>query len=33
MTNIFKRLDKVGDLWQPVIKNGIDVAKVLKKIS
>jgi hypothetical protein len=30
---IFSHLDKVGDLWQPVLKDGIDIAKILKKIS
>lgn len=32
MKNIFKRLDKVGDIWQPVMKEGVDIAKVLKQI-
>jgi bifunctional non-homologous end joining protein LigD len=30
--NIHKRLDKVGDLWQPVLEKSIDMAKVLKNI-
>jgi bifunctional non-homologous end joining protein LigD len=30
--NTIKRLDKVGDLWQPVIKDGVDIAKVLSKL-
>lgn len=32
ITNIFKRLDKVGDLWKPVIGKGIDLGKILSKI-
>jgi bifunctional non-homologous end joining protein LigD len=31
--NTIKRLDKVGDLWRPVIEEGVDIAKVLKKMS
>ena len=31
--NIFKRLDRVGELWSPVLGKGIDVTKVLKAIS
>jgi bifunctional non-homologous end joining protein LigD len=30
--NIFNRLDKVGDLWRPVIKDSVDIAKVLAKL-
>jgi bifunctional non-homologous end joining protein LigD len=30
--NIFSRLDKVGDLWQPVLGQGIDMAKILKRL-
>jgi len=30
--NIFKRLDKIGDIWEPVLKQKVDIAKVLKKI-
>lgn len=30
--NIFKRLDKVGDTWKPVIGKGIDISKVLKQL-
>ena len=30
--NTLKRLEKVGDLWQPVIKKGISLNKVLKMI-
>jgi bifunctional non-homologous end joining protein LigD len=31
--NVFKRLDKAGDIWEPVLGKGLDVAKVLKQIS
>ncbi len=31
--NLRKRLDKVGDLWQPVIGKGIDIEKILKNLS
>jgi bifunctional non-homologous end joining protein LigD len=31
--NILKRLDKVGDLWRPVLDRGIDIEKILEKIS
>jgi bifunctional non-homologous end joining protein LigD len=31
--NMQKRLDKVGDLWQPVIGKGIDIEKILKNLS
>jgi bifunctional non-homologous end joining protein LigD len=31
--NIFKRLEEVGDLWQPVLKTGVDIAEVLKRLS
>jgi bifunctional non-homologous end joining protein LigD len=31
--NIFKRLDKEGDLWQPVLGQAVDIAKVLKQLS
>ena len=30
--NTLKRLDKVGDLWQPVLGPGIDLAAVVKRI-
>jgi len=30
--NIFKRLDKIGDIWEPVLKQKVDIAKVLKKV-
>jgi bifunctional non-homologous end joining protein LigD len=30
--NIGQRIERVGDLWQPVIGRGIDLAKVLKKL-
>ncbi len=30
--NMEKRLEKVGDLWQPVIMTGISLAKALKAI-
>jgi bifunctional non-homologous end joining protein LigD len=30
---IFKRLEKVGDLWKPVLGDGIDLSKALKTIS
>lgn len=30
--NMRKRLDKVGDLWQPVIGKGIDIEAILQKI-
>lgn len=30
--NMQKRLDKVGDLWQPVVGPGIDLAKALKTL-
>jgi bifunctional non-homologous end joining protein LigD len=29
--NMLDRLDKAGDLWEPVIKSGVDIASVLKK--
>jgi bifunctional non-homologous end joining protein LigD len=29
---IFKRLDKKGDLWKPVLGKGANIAKILKKI-
>lgn len=29
---IFKRLDKKGDLWKPVIGKGVDLLKVMKKL-
>lgn len=31
--NIFKRLDEVGELWCPVVGKGIDIGKVLAKIT
>jgi len=31
--NARQRLDRVGDLWQPVVKKGIDLAAVLKHLS
>lgn len=30
--NIFKRLDKKGDLWKPVLGKGVDIKSVLKKL-
>lgn len=30
--NIFARLEKVGDLWQPVLGQGVDLLKALKKV-
>jgi bifunctional non-homologous end joining protein LigD len=30
--NILKRIDKVGDLWKPVLGKGIDIQKILKKL-
>jgi bifunctional non-homologous end joining protein LigD len=33
MKNIFKRLDKLGDLWQPVIGTGIDLQAALNNLS
>jgi bifunctional non-homologous end joining protein LigD len=30
--NIFRRLDKTGDLWKPVIGKGVDIKKCLKKL-
>lgn len=32
MLNVFDRLKKVGDLFEPVLGKGIDLAKVLKRI-
>jgi len=32
MHNIFKRLEKTGDLFNPVLKKGIDLRKCLKKL-
>lgn len=29
---IFNRLDKIGDIWQPVLKQGVDIAKALAKL-
>ena len=29
---IFKRLDKKGDLWKPVLGKGLDIGKALKKL-
>lgn len=31
--NIFKRLDKVGDLWKGVLETGINIEKFIDKIS
>lgn len=31
--NMPTRLKKVGDLWQPVIGRGIDLPKIIKKLS
>lgn len=31
--NIFRRLDKVGDLWKPVLGPGANIEKALKKLS
>ncbi len=30
--NIPKRLDKVGDLWKPVLGKGVDIAQIIKSI-
>jgi bifunctional non-homologous end joining protein LigD len=30
---VLRRLDKVGDLWKPVIGNGIDLAKCVERLS
>lgn len=32
MFNILKRVDKVGDLWQPVLGKGIDIKAILKRL-
>ncbi len=32
MFNILKRVDKLGDLWQPVIRDGIDLAASLERL-
>jgi len=32
MFNIFKRLDKQGDLWRPVIGKGINLKQVLSRL-
>ncbi len=32
MKNIFKRLDKIGDLWEPVIGKGQNILHALKKL-
>lgn len=31
--NILKRVDKVGDFWEPVLGKGIDIKKILSQIS
>ena len=31
--NVRKRLDDVGDIWQPVLQKGIDLAAILKHLS
>lgn len=31
--NIAKRLDEIGDIWRPVIGKGVDIGKILEKIS
>ncbi len=31
--NIFDRIEKIGDLWKPVIGKGIDIEKALNKLS
>lgn len=31
--NVFKRLDKLGDLWKPVIGKGANLDKILRKLS
>lgn len=31
--NIFKRIEKVGDLWKPVLGKGANIEKALKKLS
>jgi hypothetical protein len=33
MFTVPKRLEKMGDLFAPILKEGIDLKKVLKKIS
>lgn len=30
---IFKRLEKVGDVWRPVLGKGVDIEKALKIVS
>jgi bifunctional non-homologous end joining protein LigD len=30
--NIFKRIDKKGDLWKPILGKGIDIEKILQKM-
>jgi bifunctional non-homologous end joining protein LigD len=32
MFNIFKRIDKLGDLWQPVLGKGVDLKEALKEL-
>ncbi len=32
VNNIFKRLEKYGDLWKPVLGKGMDLKKVVKKL-
>ena len=29
--NIFKRLDKQGDLWKPIFKQKVDIKKVFRR--
>jgi bifunctional non-homologous end joining protein LigD len=31
--NIFKRLEKKGDLWKPVLGKGVDIEKAIKKMT
>jgi bifunctional non-homologous end joining protein LigD len=32
MKNIFKRLEKIGDIWKPVLGKGENIGKALKKL-
>jgi len=32
MKDIQSRLDKMGDLWQPILEAGVDLSKILKKL-
>jgi bifunctional non-homologous end joining protein LigD len=33
METIFKRLDKQGDLWKPVLGKGVDIKKIINKLA